>query len=154
LETAVKLTQQHFRDLESVIDEVHALFDHWENSGIFSPAFDQDKVLLMKLAVHEWLANLVQHADFGGKPPEILLQVTPNGKRVRCIIEDNSKGFDIQSHFEKRRNELKVMPERGMGLLMLDAATEYMRYGQNGDGRHRLEFSVSADQDPWLNIPF
>jgi len=150
----VKLTPQHFRDLESVIEEAHALFDHWENSGIFSPAFDQDKVQLMKLAVHEWLANLVQHANFGDRAPEITLELTPNGTRVRCVIEDNSDGFDIQGHIEKRRNGLKSLPERGMGLLMLDAATEYMHYHRDDDGRHRLEFSVSADQNPWLNIPF
>lgn len=148
------LTRQHFQDLERVIDEVHALFDHWESSGIFSPAFDADKVQLMKLAVHEWLANLVQHADFSGRTPDIRLDIMPNGKRVRCVIEDNSNGFDIVTRMDERRRALPGMPERGMGLLILDAATEYMHYHRDDAGRHRLEFSVSADKDPWLNIPF
>ncbi|NNE69146.1 MAG: ATP-binding protein [Rhodothermales bacterium] len=146
--------RQQFGDLERVIDEVHALFDHWENSGVFSPAFDADKVQLMKLAVHEWLANLVQHAHFGDRTPEIHMDVTPNGKRVRCVIVDNSDGFDLGTYLNERRGALPVLPERGMGLLMLDAATEYMNYHRDDDGCHRLEFSVSADEDPWLNIPF
>jgi serine/threonine-protein kinase RsbW len=133
---------------------VHALFDHWENSGIFSPAFDADKVQLMKLAVHEWLANLVQHADFKDRTPDIRLDIMPNGKRVRCVIEDNSEGFDISNRMDERREALSGGPERGMGLLILDAATEYMHYNRDDSGRCRLEFSVSADTDPWLNIPF
>ena len=78
----MKSTRQRFKDLERVIDEVHSLFAHWESAGIFSPTFDQDRVHLMKLAVHEWLANLVQHADFSGRDPEILLDLQPNGSRV------------------------------------------------------------------------
>ncbi|MFT5142101.1 MAG: serine/threonine-protein kinase RsbW [Rhodothermales bacterium] len=147
-------TRQHFGDLERIIDEVHVLFDHWGNSGIFSPAFDEDKVMLMKLAVHEWLANLVQHAHFGGRTPEIRMDIKPNGKRVRCVIVDNSDGFDLGDHLQEKRDSLPTLPERGMGLLILDAATEYMHYHRDGESCHRLEFSVSADQDPWLNIPF
>ena len=145
---------RHFQDLERVIDEVHGLFDHWEKSGIFSPDFDQDKVALMKLAVHEWLANLIQHAHFGDRKPEIRLDILPNGTTVRCVIEDNSDGFDVGAYIERKRGHLPALPERGMGLLMLDAATEYMHYHRDDKGRFRLEFSVSADQDSWLNIPF
>jgi serine/threonine-protein kinase RsbW len=49
---------------------------------------------------------------------------------------------------------LEPFPERGMGLLMMNAATEYFEYFRSTVGLHRLEFSVSADLDPWLNIPF
>ncbi|MCH8276677.1 MAG: ATP-binding protein, partial [Bacteroidetes bacterium] len=49
---------------------------------------------------------------------------------------------------------LEPLPERGMGLLMLNAATEYFEYSRSKNGPHKLEFSVSSDLDPWLNIPF
>ena len=115
---------QRFSNLGSMIDEIHALFEYWENAGIFSPAFDADKVQLMKLAVHEWVANLIQHADFAGRIPDVKLDVYPNGSRVRCVIVDNSDGFDLGVHLDERRRQLSSLPERGMGLLMLNAATE------------------------------
>ncbi len=147
-------TRHRFTDLARITDDAHDLFAQWAEEGAFSPLFDEDKVLLMRLAVHEWLANLVQHADFGDRKPEILLDVYPNGKRVRCVIEDNSRGFDLDLHMERRRQALDPFPDRGMGLLMLQAATEYLDYRRGDNGRHRLEFSVAADQDPWLTIPF
>lgn len=147
-------TRQTFNNLGRVMDDVHELFGQWAEEGAFSPLFDEDKVLLMRLAVHEWLANLVQHADFGEQTPEIILDVQPNGKRVRCVIEDNSRGFDLDLHIERRRQALDAFPDRGMGLLMLQAATEYLDYRRGENGHHRLEFSVAADQDPWLTIPF
>jgi hypothetical protein len=49
---------------------------------------------------------------------------------------------------------LKPFPERGMGLLMLKAVTEYFEYSESPEGRKRLEFTVSSDSDPCLNIPF
>ena len=41
-----------------------------------------------------------------------------------------------------------------MGLLMLNAATEYFEYSLTEKGMRRLEFTVSADTDSWLDIPF
>ena len=70
------------------------------------------------------------------------------------MIQDNSDGFDLEEKIQERENGLRALPERGMGLLMLNAATESLNYQRADDGMHRLEFSVSADETPWLNIPF
>lgn len=147
-------TRHRFSDLDNVMDEVHSLFEHWEEDGLFEPLFDRDKIQLIRLAVHEWMANLVQHADFSDRTPEIILDLHPNGERVRCVIEDNSEGFDLDVKLLDRMNGLDKYPERGMGLLMLNAATEFLDYRRGTNGHHRLEFSVSADDNPWLSIPF
>ena len=143
-----------FSDPETIIDRVHALFDQWETEGTFEPQLDAITLQRLKLAVHEWLANLLQHADFDQRPPVVDLHVGPDGQNVRCVIEDNSEGFDLDGHLSARREVLDAFPERGMGLLMIKSCTEDLSYRQLGPARHRLEFSVSADQDPWLNIPF
>jgi serine/threonine-protein kinase RsbW len=147
-------TSQRFTKLDDMIDELHSLFDQWSSDGIFSPDLEAHAVGLLRLSVHEWVANLIQHADFQGQDPEVILEVVPNGKTVKCVIKDNSAGFDAAKHLRLRMENLERLPERGMGLLMLNAATEYFEYSRSTTGLHRLEFSVSADVDPWLNIPF
>ncbi|MDE2997178.1 MAG: ATP-binding protein [Bacteroidota bacterium] len=150
----MEVTRQKFSQLDAVIDELHALFEMWERENELLSHLDVDTIQLFRLAVHEWVANLVQHADFGDRRPDIVLDVIPNGRRVRCIIEDNSEGFPFPEQIDVQRDALTPFPERGMGLLMLNAATEYFEYSQTDDGRRRLEFTVSGDADPCLDIPF
>ncbi len=150
----MEVTRQRFRKLDGIIDDLHDTFKSWESDGALSPQLDPDTIQLMKLAVHEWIANLVQHADFEGRDPDITLEVFPNDRSLRCVIHDNSTGFEPSRHLLRRMRELEPLPERGMGLLMLNAATEYFEYSRSKNGPHKLEFSVSSDLDPWLNIPF
>ena len=150
----METTLQSFKRLDAVIDDLHSLFEEWEREGALLSHLDEDTIDLFRLAVHEWVANLVQHARFDERDPEVTMDVIPNGRRVRCIIEDNSNGFPLEERLDTQRQALKPFPERGMGLLMLNAATEYFEYSESKDGRQRLEFTVSADSDPCLYIPF
>lgn len=150
----MEVTRQTFNRLDAVIDELHSLFEAWEREDALLSHLDPDTIQLFRLAVHEWVANLVQHADFGERAPDIVMDVIPNGRRVRCVIEDNSEGFPFPEQIDVQRNALTPFPERGMGLLMLNAATEYFEYSQTEDGRRRLEFTVSGDSDSCLDLPF
>ena len=137
-----------FRDLDAIVDEVHAIFGAWADEDAFAPTLDAMGVEVMKLAVHEWIANLVQHAAFGRRPPEIRLAVGvvegADPPLVRCEIEDNSDGFDFSDQVG-RQHEALAAPEpgeRGRGLLMLIACSEDLRYESLGEGRQRLAFHV------------
>lgn len=143
-----------FSDPDSLIDRVHALFKNWEADQALPCWLDEKTMHRLKLAVHEWLANLVQHADFRKRSPEISIAIRPAYKGVECIIEDNSEGFDLDGHLMSGKEVLDAFPERGMGLLMIKACTEHLAYTDLDDSRHRLTFVVSSEQDPWLNIPF
>lgn len=150
-----------FSDLDTVVDEVHALFEAWDRESALVPPLDPFSVQVMKLAVHEWIANLVQHADFEARPPRIEFAVIPNGRRVRCVIEDNSRGFDFEQQLTCQEAQVaaEVPPDRGRGLLMMIACTEDLHYeappAQRGAGqRQRLEFWISADNAPCLDIRF
>jgi anti-sigma regulatory factor (Ser/Thr protein kinase) len=150
----MEVTRQHFIELHRVIDELHGLFEEWERADALLSHPDPDTIQLFRLAVHEWVANLVQHADFSNREPNITLDVIPNGRRVRCVIENNSEGFPFPEQLDVQRSALTPFPERGMGLLMLNAATEYFEYSQTDDGRRRLEFTVSSEANSCLDIPF
>ncbi len=145
--------KQRFTDLNTIIDGVHSLFDQFQMSGLH-PSLDEDAVLQAKLAVHEWTANLVQHADFEGRIPWVVVDIWTEGDRIECVIEDNSNGFDLERGLVERANGLSSIPERGMGLLMLKACTSRLEYTKTEDRTYRLEFTVNGGQDPCLDIPF
>jgi serine/threonine-protein kinase RsbW len=148
------IVKHRYNDLNTMIERIHQQFDDWDKHGSPSPMLDMQTLSLIKLAVHEWLANLVQHADFAGRRPEVSVQLLPEKKRSRCIITDNSEGFDLQANLSLRQALLESYPERGMGLLMLDACTEKLRYYQTEQGNHCLDFYVSANHEPRLDLPF
>ena len=143
-----------FSDSEKIIDSVHSLFEQWEEENTLGSTLDATTLQRLKLAVHEWLANLIQHADFQHREPCVGLTLNPNGRYLNVAIDDNSEGFDLDGHLSARREVLDSFPERGMGLLMIKSCTTDLQYRRLDDDRHRLEFNVSADEDPWLNIPF
>ncbi|MDX1418806.1 MAG: ATP-binding protein [Rubricoccaceae bacterium] len=139
-----------FRDLDTIVDEVHALFAGWARAGTFAETLDASGIFVAQLAVHEWVANLVQHAAFGGRAVEIDLSLTVEAGGLRCVIEDNSDGFDFEEQVD-RQERLVQAPEpseRGRGLLMLIACAEDLRYESAGRGRQRIAFVVPASLPP------
>lgn len=150
----METVRHQFRDLDAIVDRVHALFDQWERTALFPPSIPEPIRYMVRLAVHEWIANLVQHADFQDREPMIHIDLYPEEDRILCFIEDNSEGFDLDMNLRIRESMLERFPERGMGLLMIASCTEELTYTRLENGHFRLAFTVSADQDPWLNIPF
>ena len=144
----------YFRDLETIIDDLHGLFDGWESKHCAITSMPLETLHTAKFAVHEWIANILQHADFKNRRPEVGLYVSPCEDRLFCMIEDNSEGFDLEGYLETHPRIQEVMPNRGMGILMINACTEGMHYGHYQGGRHQLEFYVPAHQDAYLEIPF
>ncbi len=146
--------QHRFTDLDVVVDHLHNLFDQWTANGFFPSLLEPEMIHRVRLAVHEWIANLVQHGDFQDRVPEIRINVQPNGQSIYCVIEDNSDGFDLNMNLQIREAMIERLPDRGMGLLMLRACTKNLTYRRTKAGFFRLSFTVSADQEPWLQIPF
>ncbi len=148
---------RHFQDLDTLIEQVHALFDTWESEDYLPASMNVAMLYQLKIAVHEWLANLVQHANFENETTDVRLTVEPVEERIYCVIEDNSDGFVLDMHLEIEPEYLDSLPERGMGLLILKICTEDLLYQRSEFGENnRLEFYVSADQDQdaWLDTPF
>lgn len=145
----------HFHDLTTVIDQVHGLFETWEAEPPSSVATDHGLLHQLKLAVHEWLANLVQHASFENGLTQVSLTIRPEDDGVECVIEDNSNGFVLDAHLNIEPEYLDSLPERGMGLLILKICTDGLTYQRSEyGGYNRLQFFVSADQDAWTGTQF
>lgn len=138
-----------FTHLDRVIDEVHALFDAWAESGAFEPTLDAEGADVLRLAVHEWIANLVQHAVFPG-PVRITLEVEVRDDGVRCAIADSSAGFDFVGKVEHQKAVLDAPApsERGRGLLMVLKCAEDLAFEPAGPGTdQRIAFTVRDPSD-------
>jgi serine/threonine-protein kinase RsbW len=143
------MSTHHFYDLDFVVDEVHALFDAWAETGVLRPALDADGEIVLRLAVHEWIANLVQHAAFVERPCEISLSVTAEEEDVLVEVEDTSLGFDLLGQLEAQSAMLDAPApsERGRGLLMLITCTHALEYRPAGENRQRLSFRLANPGD-------
>lgn len=146
---------RRFTDMDTIMDDLHDLFEWWSDEALDAGALDEYSIEVMKLAIHEWLANLVQHARFPEEEPLIKLTLAPDEQRIHCAIEDNSSGFDLLQQVTCQRHHLEAAPEppeRGRGLLLMIACTENLSYrpvsasakrSKQESYLHRLEFWVS-----------
>jgi anti-sigma regulatory factor (Ser/Thr protein kinase) len=149
------MSHHRFTRLDQAIDEVHALFDAWAESGALATALDEDGASVLRLAVHEWVANLVQHAAFPAGA-EVTLDVDVAGDAVRCVVEDTSVGFDFAGQVEQQHAifNAPAPSERGRGLLMLITCTEDLSFRPaTADSRQRISFSVRAGSGAALFAP-
>mgnify|MGYP006191853507 CR=1 FL=1 len=147
----VALTYQ-FSALDTVVEEAHVFFEPLLSDA--AGPVRASMMLHLQLAVHEWLANLVQHARFPTGSPEISLAIDEQDEAVVCVVEDNSDGFDLEEALRNRREGLSPLPERGMGLLILFACAREIHYDRHREGKNTLRFVVSDEGEKTLNIPF
>ena len=142
-----------YSDLDRAIDEVRSLPDEWpaaQNAG--GP--DAETVQCVCLVLHEWIANLHQHARFQASPPTVEIQLSFRDRQVFCSVLDNSEGFEIETHLPDEDDDPEALPERGMGLRMIKTCTDALSYTPTDDGLQCFEFNIPSDHDPWLNTLF
>jgi serine/threonine-protein kinase RsbW len=132
---------------DGLIDQVHHYFD----AGTAPMEEEDNDACLSRLLVHEWVANLIQHADFSDSEPEIAIRFEKTGDTVCHVIEDNSNGFDLERYLDCNDGVSESFPCRGMGLLMLNACSEHLAYQRIGPHRNRLEF-ILKDHHGYLDI--
>jgi len=145
---------KEYSDLDRALDEVRAIIEGWSSSldGRAEPT--GETIQYTQLVLHEWIANLLQHADFADRSPSIRIRLSTEQAHVRGTVEDNSTGFDLVRRLPATEEPLDDLPERGMGLRIIDACTDQLSYHPTDEGLYRFEFSIPADHDPWLSTLF
>ncbi len=140
----VKRETLYLGSLDTIVDRLHELFDRWDRQGTFPPVVRIEMLYRARLAAHEWIAHLVQHADFEDRVPQIVLSVWVNEEKLCCLIADNSCGFKLEAYPSQAPDALyEVMPERGMCWLLIEACTEHRAYRHLGNQGFELEFSIA-----------
>lgn len=128
--------------------------DESSDESADAPAEGGQALRYAQLVLHEWLANLLQHADFRDRTPYVEVQIRADETHIFCAVVDNSDGFDLAAHLDAQRSAAQALPERGMGLRIISACTDDFTYRTTDDGHQRFEFSIPADHDPWLSMLF
>ena len=142
--TQVKRETLYLGSLDKIIDRLQELFDQWEIQGIFPATIQPEMLHRARLATHEWIAHLVQHAHFAESVPQIALSVWVEDDRLCCQIADNSSGFPVEAYpSESLSDEYEVMPELGMSWLLIQACTRHLVYRPLGNQGFELEFSIT-----------
>ena len=137
---------EHFDDPVRAVEWMHAHFRHLEEER--PPAAPPEGCLhRTRLALHEWLSNLSGHADFEHRTPDLFIRLTLTPKRLCCVVEDNSAGFDLPAQLKGKQNVFEDMPERGMGLRIIRACVQDLTYTTLRPCQHRFEFHVVASED-------
>ncbi len=142
-----------YTDLDCAIDEVQTLSDErpaaWCNGDV-----DDETFHCACLVLHEWIANLHQHAQFEDVPPTVEIQLSCQDRQVFCSVTDNSEGFELDPHLPDKDDDFGSLPERGMGLRIIESCTDDFSYTPTENGLHCFEFIIPSDHDPWLNTLF
>lgn len=145
---------REYTDLNRALDEVRSALEEWAAEQEASTAPSDDTVYHTQLVLHEWIANLLQHASFEDRSPEVRIHASTEDRHVTCAVVDNSEGFDLAHRLSVAEEATEDFPEGGMGLRIISACTDRLSYTSTESGRHRLEFSIPADHDPCLSMLF
>ena len=145
---------REYTDLDHALDEVRVVLEECAAKQDEAATLNDETVRYAQLVLQEWIANLLQHANFRGRSPTIHVHLTVEEQHFTCTVVDNSEGFDLTEKLPAREELTDDLPERGMGLRIIDACTDHLSYASTESGRYRLEFSIPADHDPWLSTIF
>lgn len=145
---------KEYTDLDRALDEVRSILEEW-SATLDDPTIPSSETFrYTQLVLHEWIANLLQHADFNGRTSTIQIRLSTENRHIYCVVIDNSEGFDLGERLPSQEETMENLPERGMGLRIINACTGSLSYNSTASDRHHFEFSIPADHDPWLSMLF
>ena len=102
---------------------------------------------LLELAVVEAATNVVRHA-YRGRGGRVEVELTREGNAIALSVVDSGIPFDptrVPPPREPDPADPSTWPEGGMGLPIIRAACDELRYGTEG-GRNRLTLLLVADE--------
>jgi len=143
----------NYTELTLALDDVRTTLGEWSKAPASDPQ-GSDTVHYVQLVLQEWIANLQQHADFEDRDAFVRICLALENQYAYGVVLDNSVGFDIEPYVPPNVDPLETLPDRKMGLRIIEACTEVLLYTPTEDGYHRFEFSIPADHDPCLSMPF
>lgn len=150
---SMKTFTKTYTDLDRAIDEVRSFSDEWPVANKYA-SLDEETLHCTCLVLHEWIANLHQHAHFQEAPPTVEIQLSYENRHLSCTVVDNSEGFELEDYLPDQDDDSDPLPERGMGLRIIKTCTDEFSYTPTDDGLHCFEFTIPSDHNPWLNTLF
>lgn len=104
---------------------------------------------LLRLALHEWTANMLQHASFGSRRPRLTISVKQTARRIEAVVQDNSEGFEF---YAVPKAQFHQFPERGMGVTLVRMCSNQVQYDRQ-PGQNTLFFSIPLQAEQLSSVP-
>lgn len=102
---------------------------------------------LLELAVVEAATNVVRHA-YSGRGGRVEVELVHEGKTISLSVLDTGTPFDptlVPTPCEPDPKDPSTWPDGGMGLPIIRAACDELRYTSEG-GKNRLTLYLRADE--------
>ncbi len=106
-----------------------------------------DRRSLLELALVEAATNVVRHA-YGGRGGRVDVELAREGNAIALSVVDSGASFDptrVPPPREPDPADPSTWPEGGMGLPIIRAACDELRYRSEG-GRNRLTLHLTVDE--------
>lgn len=108
----------------------------------------EERRLLLELALVEAATNVARHAYRDGPPGPVTLVLVRRGSDLSLSVKDRGLSFDpaaVPLPPEPDPDDPSTWPEGGMGLPIIRAACDELRYRSEG-GRNRLTLHLTVDE--------
>lgn len=129
-----------FTSLQTILDDLTAAL---LIAGV-AMSLDQRTLGHLRLCLYELAANTVEHARFGGAPPEIRVEIAAEKNRIEVDYKDNAAEFStILDGNIDIGDRIKGKSKRGLGLYLLGRMTTGLRYERESGWNH-TKFAISS----------
>lgn len=94
------------------------------------PSIEPEKSFKIMLICEEMIVNLLEHADFQGKTPDITLSINPIDKdKIELIFRENAKPFNLLT-FPEPDTDIDIDERRqgGLGIYLIKKYAESVEY--------------------------
>jgi len=106
---------KEYSNLDRALDEVRTVIETWSGSIDGSAELNGETIQYTQLVLHEWIANLLQHADFDEHPPSLRIRLAYENRQIRCVVVDNSSGFDLTGRLPAEQEAMDTSPNEAWG---------------------------------------
>lgn len=146
--------KRRYTCLDEAIDDMRALLCTSDESPLPDVSLSDEILEYVRIVIHEWVVNLIQHAEFRGATPTVEMEFQFENRHVSCVVKDNSEGFDLEHQLSVQQQTPPPFPERGMGLRIIHACTREMSYRSGADGWQHFSCIIPARSQPWVDTLF
>ena len=106
-----------FTDLDRAVDRLHAICDGWTDDGPIAHLLGADGMHVLRLTLHEWVANLVQHASFAAEAEiitvlegSLMIALNRGGNNTRLQKKDITTYMRVRGLQRKSPRAAETLP--------------------------------------------
>jgi serine/threonine-protein kinase RsbW len=98
---------------------------------------DEDKLNSLSLSFSEAVSNSIVHGNKKDPAKNITITIKVNDSKLRVIIKDEGKGFDLQAVPDPTKPE-NILKDNGRGIHIMKSFLDSLTYNFTPDGTETI----------------